>query len=77
MVISGMNGLGGVGGRAAWVDEGECEEEREEPPELEPGFPCDDGPARRSMLRKSSKVGCWKLNALSTCMLAGTMGCVG
>ena len=67
-----MKGFGGVGGRAACVDEGECDEEREEPPELEPGFP-EEGPASSSMLRKSSKVGCWKVNALSTCMLTATM----
>ena len=53
-----IKGLGGVGGRAEKDWEGEPEEEREEEaPAVEEGpF---EGPAMRSMLKKSSKFG-WK-----------------
>ena len=50
------NGLGGVGGRVAKDWGGEPDEEREdEAPVL--GADPEEGPAMRSMLKKSSKFG--------------------
>lgn len=48
-----MNGLGGVGGRPEKEPEGEPSERGDEPLELDPA--AFEGPARRSILKKSSK----------------------